>query len=96
MNANLTDSWESGDSYENFMGRWSRLVGELFIDWLAAPYDMRWLDIGCGTGALSESIQIKQRPYEHFAVDESLGFVRALKSPDKGNDKNQTQLKKSI
>ena len=32
----MKDLWETGDPYEYFMGRWSRLVGQSFIDWLSA------------------------------------------------------------
>jgi ubiquinone/menaquinone biosynthesis C-methylase UbiE len=40
-----------GEAYERLMGRWSRLVGEAFLDWLDAPKNLSWLDVGCGTGA---------------------------------------------
>lgn len=47
------DTWSSGDAYEPYVGRWSRLVAREFIGWLALPDDLRWLDVGCGTGAVS-------------------------------------------
>ena len=37
-----------GEAYERMMGRWSRLAGEIFLDWLALPKGLRWLDVGCG------------------------------------------------
>ena len=37
-----------GAAYERRMGRWSRLVGEVFLDWIAAPPALRWIDVGCG------------------------------------------------
>ena len=52
----MKDSWESGDPYERFMGRWSRLVAEKFVNWLDAPRGLTWIDVGCGSGALSEAI----------------------------------------
>jgi ubiquinone/menaquinone biosynthesis C-methylase UbiE len=36
------------------MGTWSRLAGEIFIDWLAPRSGMQWIDIGCGNGAFTE------------------------------------------
>ena len=33
---------------------WSRFAGEVFLDWLAPPSSLRWIDIGCGTGAFTE------------------------------------------
>ena len=73
----MKDSWESGDPYERFMGRWSRVVGDKFIDWLEAPLDLKWLDVGCGTGALSEAILARQRPHTLYSIDQSMEFVRS-------------------
>ena len=49
-------TFDAADDYERVMGQWSRLIGERFLDWLAPPPSLRWLDIGCGTGAFSELI----------------------------------------
>ena len=49
------DTWSSGDAYEPYVGRWSRLVARDFLQWLDQPESLRWLDVGCGTGALSET-----------------------------------------
>ena len=56
------DAWQAGDSYEAYMGRWSRLVAPAFLDWLGAPERLDWLDIGCGTGALSAAILARGQP----------------------------------
>src|SRR5256885_1451264 len=40
-----------GEAYERLMGRWSRVVGEIFLDWLDIPVNRQWLDVGCGNGA---------------------------------------------
>ena len=50
------DHWEQGDPYERYMGRWSRLVARQFLSWLNMPSGLRWLDVGCGTGALTAAI----------------------------------------
>jgi cyclopropane fatty-acyl-phospholipid synthase-like methyltransferase len=47
------DVWAGGGAYESYMGRWSSLVSEQFLSWLAVPPGSRWLDVGCGTGELS-------------------------------------------
>ena len=52
----LEDNWAAGEAYEPFVGRWSRFVGNAFVDWLAVPPDMRWLDVGCGTGVLTQVV----------------------------------------
>jgi ubiquinone/menaquinone biosynthesis C-methylase UbiE len=51
-----TEVWASGDAYEPYVGRWSRLVAREFLAWLAVPPGQRWLDVGCGTGALSSTL----------------------------------------
>src|ERR687890_2002960 len=61
---NRTDAWTSGDAYEPYVGRWSRLVAREFLGWLAVPHDSRWLDVGCGTGALAETILALSAPSE--------------------------------
>lgn len=71
----MNDSWVAGDSYDFFMGRWSKLVAELFVDWLSPQPDLRWLDVGCGSGALSETVIHKSTPNILTAIDQSEGFV---------------------
>ena len=72
----MRDSWQSGDPYEYYMGRWSRLIAEQFVDWLAPASGMRWLDVGCGSGALSEAVINRHNPEQLIAIDQSEGFVR--------------------
>jgi trans-aconitate methyltransferase len=67
--------WTSGDAYERYVGRWSRLVAPAFLDWLGAGPGRRWLDVGCGTGALSETILARCDPTELVGVDPSEAHV---------------------
>ena len=53
------------------MGRWSALVGEVFLDWLAQPKGLRWLDVGCGNGAFTELIVARCAPAEVQGLDPS-------------------------
>ena len=71
----VTESWTSGDHYERFMGRWSRLVAEEFLAWLAIDARARWLDAGCGTGALSETILARATPRRVTGIDPAEAFV---------------------
>jgi SAM-dependent methyltransferase len=72
----VKDAWQSGDPYEYFMGRWSKLVANSFVDWLSPKARLRWLDVGCGSGALGEAIVTKSDPAALTAIDQSEGFVR--------------------
>jgi SAM-dependent methyltransferase len=69
------DTWASGDAYEPYIGRWSRLVAQEFLAWLAVPEGGMWLDVGCGTGALSQTILYVANPSSIKAIDRSEGFV---------------------
>ncbi|XHC12679.1 class I SAM-dependent methyltransferase [Labrenzia sp. ac12] len=69
------DSWSAGRSYDHYMGRWSRLIAREFVSWLNAPPDADWADIGCGTGALTETILDMAKPKSVVGLDLSEGFV---------------------
>ena len=67
--------WSSGGVYESYVGRWSRLVATEFIEWLEQPAALRWLDVGCGTGALTSTILRTADPAAVLGVDPSDGFI---------------------
>jgi len=73
------DSWASGDKYEPYIGRWSRLVAREFLKWLAIPAGSQWLDVGCGTGALSQTILQFAEPAKIKGIDRSEGFIAFAK-----------------
>jgi SAM-dependent methyltransferase len=70
-----TDRWASGDAYEGYIGRWSRLVAPLFLAWLDLPEGLAWLDVGCGTGVLTRAILEHGAPRSIVGVDPSGPFV---------------------
>jgi SAM-dependent methyltransferase len=74
------DVWASGDAYEPYVGRWSRAVARQFLVWLDIPPGGRWLDVGCGTGALSETILEVTLPSEVVGIDPSAGYVAYARS----------------
>jgi hypothetical protein len=63
------DVWASGDAYEPYVGRWSRLVAREFLAWLGLPPGQDWLDIGCSTGALSQTILDNASPRHVTGID---------------------------
>jgi SAM-dependent methyltransferase len=69
------DRWAIGAAYEAYVGRWSRLLAREFLQWLALPAGSHWLDVGCGTGALSQTILQLAAPGRLKGVDRSDGFV---------------------
>jgi ubiquinone/menaquinone biosynthesis C-methylase UbiE len=75
MIGNTLDPWQSGEPYSQFMGRWSRPVAAIFIDWLGIPAGQSWLDLGCGTGSLSQTILEIASPQLIVALDQTPGFV---------------------
>jgi SAM-dependent methyltransferase len=80
MEHGASDVWASGTAYEPYMGRWSRLVAREFLKWLAIPARGRWLDVGCGTGALTETILAIASPDTVMGIDSSepnVAFARA-------------------
>jgi ubiquinone/menaquinone biosynthesis C-methylase UbiE len=75
MTAERKDVWASGDAYEPYVGRWSRLVARQFVEWLGMPPGGTWLDVGCGTGALCEAILENASPHQVTGIDPSEGFI---------------------
>jgi len=67
--------WDSGDAYEPYVGRWSRLVAREFVKWLALPPASRWLDVGCGTGALTQTVLEHAAPSEVVGTDPSVAYI---------------------
>jgi len=67
--------WESGEAYEHYIGRWSRRVAADFLRWLGRPGG-RWIDVGCGSGALSAAVLAAAAPESVVGVDASAQFVR--------------------
>ncbi len=65
--------FEDGAGYERMMGKWSQLVGEPFLDWLALPPGLRFADIGCGNGAFTELIAARCAPAAVDGIDPSEG-----------------------
>src|SRR5215468_4859737 len=65
--------FEDGAAYERNMGNWSQRAGSIFLDWLAAASDLKWIDVGCGNGAFTELLVERCAPVEVQGIDPSEG-----------------------
>lgn len=74
------DPWARGAAYEPYIGRWSRLIAHQFLDWLDPSGGKSWLDVGCGTGALSEMILRAADPSRLKGVDASEDYIAQARS----------------
>ncbi|MFQ1000733.1 class I SAM-dependent methyltransferase [Modestobacter sp. SSW1-42] len=72
----VTASWSDADRYEAYIGRWGRPVAREFVAGLGVPAGRRWLDVGCGTGALTETVLELAEPAGVRGIDRSPAFVR--------------------
>lgn len=78
--ASRHDTWQAGDSYDLYMGRWSRQIAPRFIEWLEPEDGLDWLEVGCGTGALSARILSDTNPKSLISLDPSQGFLEKARS----------------
>jgi trans-aconitate methyltransferase len=69
------EAWDNAERLERYVGRWSRLVARELLAWLDVPSGSRWLDVGCGSGALTETVLAEAEPASVEGVDTSEAFV---------------------
>lgn len=69
------DKWADGNAYEAYVGRWSRLIGDKFLTSLEPEENRHWLDLGCGTGALTSQILARWSPQSIIGVEPSEDFL---------------------
>ena len=70
------DKWTSGADYDQWMGRWSRLVANEFLTWLGLTCHLRYLDVCCGSGILTEAIVERFAPARVAGIDASSDQIR--------------------
>ena len=75
----VCDTWERGNPYEQCVGRWSRQVAPLFLSCLNLAPGRKWLDAGCGTGALCAAIVGRCSPRSVTGVEPAPGFLKTAK-----------------
>ena len=77
-----TARWTGAEAYERYMGGWSRSVAREFLVWLDPRPGLRWLDVGCGTGALTSEILSLEpaAPSTVQGVDVSAEFIQRARA----------------
>lgn len=71
--------WTEGRSYEAYIGRWSRLTAVEFVKWLGLESGLNWLEVGCGTGALSQAVLDRMAPETLLGIDRSSVYASAAR-----------------
>ncbi|MBI5911342.1 MAG: methyltransferase domain-containing protein [Betaproteobacteria bacterium] len=72
--------FDDGESYERYMGDWSQRAGKVFLEWLAAPSGLKWIDVGCGNGAFTELLVEQCKPAAVHGIDPSEGQLAFARS----------------
>ncbi len=80
MSVSLSPVWTQARTYEPYVGRWSRRVALEFVDWLAPAHRVAWLDVGCGTGALAQTVLHECAPQRVVGLDRSTGYVAGARA----------------
>ncbi len=69
--------WNSDAAYDSFMGRFSRRLAPVFADFAGVREGDRALDVGAGTGALTE--ELVRRGAEVAAAEPAPAFAESLR-----------------
>lgn len=76
----MEERWDDTNGYELYVGRWSRVISSQFIDWLDPQPGLKWLELGCGTGALTKQITERCSPSFLLAIDQSIDYLNVAKN----------------
>ena len=72
--------FEVAEAYEEMMGRWSRLLAPLFVEFARVQDGDVVLDVGCGTGLLASTLARITRAAKIVGIDPSAAFIQAARS----------------
>jgi ubiquinone/menaquinone biosynthesis C-methylase UbiE len=76
---NASAMWNDAVGYEAYVGHWSRAIAPQFLAWLALPTGLKWLDVACGTGALTAAILERCAPEEVVGLDSSSDYLASAR-----------------
>jgi SAM-dependent methyltransferase len=83
--------WSGVEAYEQLMGRWSRLLVPTLIDFAGVENGNRVIDVGCGTGSLSQGLLKYGPKIEVVGVDSATPFVEYSEAQLKSQRANLRQ-----
>jgi len=75
MQTQPKNRFDNATAYELYVGRWSRKIAKEFVDWLDVPTEYVWLDVGTGTGILSDIILKQANPSKVVGIDTSRAYI---------------------
>jgi len=75
----MKDKWNNAELYERYVGRWSRLLAVEYLKWINRDYGLVWIDVGCGSGALTEAVLNTQKPLKVIGIDPSEEHIQFLR-----------------
>jgi SAM-dependent methyltransferase len=68
--------FSTGSAYEQYMGRWSRVLAPAYIAFAGLSDHQQVLDVGTGTGAVASTLATMTASSEIVGVDPSAAFIR--------------------
>lgn len=71
----MATMWAGAEAYDQLMGRWSRYLAPLFIEFAGVHDGDRVLDLGCGTGALTDTLLERTQRSEVLGLDPSAAYI---------------------
>lgn len=75
MTKDSGDLFSNARAYEGYVGRWSHFVAQQFVAWLNVAPGCTWLDVGAGTGVLTQVILNEASPTKIIGVDLSPDYI---------------------
>jgi len=71
--------YRDAEAYDSSTARWSEQLARELVPWLGVRRDARWLDVGCGTGVVSDAIMDLAWPGAVTGIDASEPYLEAAR-----------------
>jgi ubiquinone/menaquinone biosynthesis C-methylase UbiE len=64
-----------GEAYERFMGRWSRRLAPVFVEFVGVHDGQSVLDVGSGTGSVAGAVLSTSQTSRVMGIDASAEYI---------------------